>query len=234
MQYLRIAYETKEDREQRHFRNRQEKELRQAKLERTRRGGAHDDVELSNVFRELGIDYLKTPPDQLKTTVRLIWEGKRTDRTTKRGLAFLKANYDAQVMNDIEGRLVIHFSKSKQGGDMKLYNEIAELSGQPRKAVKAVYEALIKTIKHSLKHDRGIRLPDLGKISVRFRKAKPKREGMNPFTGKKQWFKAKDASNKIGFRPAKYFKQYVEEKVPVEEPKKKHKKEKKHHKKHRH
>lgn len=235
MRFLRLAYETKEDRKQRLQRNRQHKELRHEKLERTRHGGAHDDVEQANIFFHLGMDIFTIPVHERIATMKKTLEGLRTDKIPKASMKWLRENYDAIEVGDLEGRLVIHFSEPKQqGDDMKLYTQLAELSGQTRKEVKAVYEALVKQIKHELKHDRRVRLPELGRLAIRFRPAKEKRKGRNPFNGKEMWFKAKPASNKLAFRPSKDFKEYVNDKIPVEAPKKKHKKEKGHkkHKKH--
>ena len=236
MRFLRLAYETKEDRELRLQRNRQHKEFRHEKLERIRHGGAHDDVEQANIFFHLGMDIFSIPANERTTVMKKTLEGLRTDKISKASMKWLRENHDVIETPDPEGRLVIHFSEPKhQGDDMKLYTQLAEESGQARKEIKEVYEALIKHIKHELKHERKVRLPELGRIAIRFRPAKEKRKGMNPFTKKEQWFKAKPASNKLAFRPSKDFKEWVNEKVSVEAPKKKHKKSKghkKHHSKH--
>jgi nucleoid DNA-binding protein len=234
MKSLRLAYETKEDRQNRLQRNRQHKELRHEKLERTRHGGAHDDVEQANIFFHLGMDVFKIPAHERTTAMKKTLEGIRVDKLPKASMKWLRENYDAIEVGDPEGRLVIHFSEPKsQGDDMNLYTQLAETSGQSRKEVKAIYEALITKVKHELKHERRMRLPELGILRIRYRPAKEKRKGRNPFSGKEMWFKAKPASNKLAFRPSKDFKEYVNDKIPVEAPKKKHKKEKKH-KKHHH
>ena len=235
MQFLRIAYETKADRAQRLQRNRQEKDFRHAKLERTRHKGAHDDVELANFYRMLGLDYFYVSKDESRTAyIKRVLTGLRVDRFPKPALKWLKENYDATEARDPEGRLVIQFLEPEsQGEAMKLYSQLAESSEEPRKAVKNVYEALIKHVRHELRHERRVRLPELGIISIRFRPAKEKRRGRNPATGQEMWFKPKPASNKLRFSPTKDFKVYIAEKIAVVEPKKKHKKEK-HHSKHKH
>ena len=110
---------------------------------------------------------------------------------------------------------------------MSIVRNIAERADQKRSVVKAVYAALIEEVTSTLKEERKVRLPDLGIIGIKFRPARPKRKGINPFTKKEQTFKAKPASNKLKFRFAKGLRKFAE-KLPVEAPKKKHK----HHNKH--
>jgi nucleoid DNA-binding protein len=236
MHHLRAVTESSaEDRKRRLEAQKQNKEMRSAKLERTRHGGAHDDVELVNVFRSLGIDFFSVPRDQLFGLIQKTWEGRRIDDIPESAIPFLSENFNVRRVYDGEGRALVHFENLEEE-NMKLHTQLAEISGQPRKIVKAVMEAFLKQVRRSLKADRGIRIPEFGKLSVRYRKAKPKRKGRNPFTGQTGWFKAKPASNKLRFSPAKDLKRFVAEKIEVIEPKKKKKgkkgkKSKKHHKK---
>lgn len=111
---------------------------------------------------------------------------------------------------------------------MSIISSIAERSEQKRSVVKKVYAALIEVITHDLKKERRVRLPDLGIVGIKFRPARAKRKGINPFTKKETTFKARPASNKLKFRFAKGLRLFVE-KLEVVEPKKK---KKHHHKKH--
>lgn len=106
---------------------------------------------------------------------------------------------------------------------MNIRAAIAEASGQKPKVVKQVYESLVDVVQENLKSDRRVRLPGLGILSIKFKPARPKRKGMNPFTKEMTTFKAKPASNKLKFRPAKDLKVFAD-KLPKVEPKKKGKK----------
>jgi DNA-binding protein HU-beta len=220
MEHLHVATQTAEDKKRKIAAQKLHKQDRADKLERTRYGGAHDDVELANAFRHLGIDFLSTPRDQVFGMVPTIWEGRKIDDIPEAAVSFLAENYHVRRVFDGEGRALVHFENPEEEL-MKLHTQIAEICGEPRKTVKAVMEGFIKQIRRSLKEDRGIRIPEIGKISIRYRPAKEKRKGTNPFTGKKMWFKAKPASNKIRFSPAKDLKRFVADKVPVVAPPKK-------------
>lgn len=106
---------------------------------------------------------------------------------------------------------------------MNIRKAIAEASEQSPKIVRSVYDALVDVVQDSLKSDRKVRLPGLGIVSIKFKPARPKRKGKNPFTGEMTTFKAKPASNKLKFRPSKDLKEFVD-KLPKVEPKKKRKK----------
>lgn len=102
---------------------------------------------------------------------------------------------------------------------MSIISDVAERCEQKRSVVKEVYGALVKEVTHALKENRKVRLPDLGVLAIRYRPARPKRKGINPFTKKEQTFKAKPASNKLKFRFAKSLRVFSE-KLPVVAPKK--------------
>jgi len=157
---------------------------------------------LANDLRKLGIDLFSVPRDQVFRLIPQIWEGRRIDEIPESAIPFLADNFNVTRVLDSEGRALVHFANSEEEL-MKLHTQIAEISGQPRKVVKVVIEGLITQIRKSLKEDRGIRIPEVGKLAVRFRPAKEKRRGRNPFSGKEMWFKAKPASNKLRFSPAK-------------------------------
>ncbi|MGH8156603.1 MAG: HU family DNA-binding protein [Rhodanobacter sp.] len=88
---------------------------------------------------------------------------------------------------------------------------IAHIAGDTNlsgKDVRAVLASLEDAIANSL-HKKGtgsFLLPGVLKVSVIQVPAKPKREGINPFTKEKQTFAAKPASVKIKIRPLKKLK----------------------------
>lgn len=195
-------------------------EIRSERFAR-RRGGDKMDIESANSLADLGIDFFTTSRAEVFKLVPQVCEGRKWANLSERALTFLQENYDVEQVVDSEGRKLLHF---KSGGKMNLFTQVSEATeGIPRKKVKRVYEALISVIQDALKEDRRIRLPQLGILKVSYRKARPKRRGRNPATGEKMWFKAKEASNKLKFRPAKELKDFSDE-LEVVDPKKKKKK----------
>ena len=61
----------------------------------------------------------------------------------------------------------------------------------------------------ALKKGEDVVVPNFGKWKIKKVPAKPRRRGRNPFTGQEQWFKAKPASKKIKFFPAKKLKDKI-------------------------
>jgi DNA-binding protein HU-beta len=228
-QSFRVAFETKEDKQRRIDAQKKNKEFRQAKLERTRYKGAQDDVELVNIFLQFGINPLYVSKEEAFKTLPTILTGRKF-ALAPNAINFLTDQYGDRISmaTDFNGKTEVTFHEEKRKDEnMSLISEVAEKSGQKRRVVKEVYEAMLSVIRVSLKNDRYIRLPDLCRIKVSYRPAKEKRKGMNPFTGKKQWFKARPASNKLRFSPLKAMKTYVAAKVEVVAPVKKKKKSKK-------
>lgn len=89
-----------------------------------------------------------------------------------------------------------------------LVSHLAEHSGVEAKSVKAVLASLEATMLASM-HKKGagqFQLPGLIKITAQAVPAKPKRKGVNPFTGAEQMFAAKPASTKVKVRPLKKLK----------------------------
>jgi len=85
---------------------------------------------------------------------------------------------------------------------------IAEASGVTAKDVRATLDALEVAVAASV-HPRGagsFTLPGLLKITAIKVPAKPRRQGINPFTKQEQWFEAKPASVKVKVRPLKKLK----------------------------
>jgi nucleoid DNA-binding protein len=106
---------------------------------------------------------------------------------------------------------------------MSILRDVATNLNLKPKLVKTVYDGVVDAALAELKAHRKTRLPRLAILGIKFRPAKPKRKGRNPFTGLDQIFKAKAASNKARFRPVKELKVFVD-KLPKVAPKKKHKK----------
>ena len=89
-----------------------------------------------------------------------------------------------------------------------LVAHLAETTGVVAKDVRAVLGALEGAVAGSV-HKKGhgsFTLPGLLKITAVNVPAKPKRKGINPFTGQEQWFAAKPASTKVKVRPMKKLK----------------------------
>jgi len=89
-----------------------------------------------------------------------------------------------------------------------LLAHVAEHSGVELKSVRLVMAALETAITSSVgKKGAGtFILPGFLKITSVKVPAKPKRKGLNRFTGQEQWFAAKPASLKIKVRPLKKLK----------------------------
>jgi DNA-binding protein HU-beta len=219
------AKESAEDRQKRLSANRQFRQEKEDKLERLRHGGAKADLETANIYLLLGIDYPNIPDkSQLYELVRFKFHNRREDSLPEEIVAVLMEHFGADIQKDAVGIPIIKIPRQgeeEEGKEMKLYSQLARSTGQSRKLIRQVYEALVSQIHYELKHERVMRLPDLGIIRVAYRKALPKRQGIVPFTGEKKMFAARPASNKLRFRPAKPLKEYVDRKVKVQAPKKK-------------
>ena len=85
---------------------------------------------------------------------------------------------------------------------------LADSSGVDAKAVRKVVASLESAIAASVgkKGAGSFVLPGFLKINVVKVPAKPKRKGINRFTGEEQWFAAKPASMKVKVRPLKKLK----------------------------
>jgi nucleoid DNA-binding protein len=86
---------------------------------------------------------------------------------------------------------------------------ISKDTGLSKKQVSSVFESLNVVIKKSLKAHSLFTLPGLAKMKVVKKPAVKAREGINPFTGEKQMFKAKPASKKVRVMPLKNLKDFV-------------------------
>lgn len=89
-----------------------------------------------------------------------------------------------------------------------LVNHLSSHSGVDTKSVRAVLDALEQTIANSI-HKKGVgqfTMPGLMKVTSIAVPAKPKRQGVDPFTKQERWFAAKPASVKVKIRPLKKLK----------------------------
>ena len=93
----------------------------------------------------------------------------------------------------------------------QIMSELAERTGLSKKDVMNVFESLRELVKKELGR-RGpgeFVIPDLIKLKVKKVPARPAREGINPFTGERQMFKAKPASKKVRATALKKLKDLV-------------------------
>lgn len=91
----------------------------------------------------------------------------------------------------------------------EIFNTIAEHNELSRKQVAGVFQTMQDMIAADLKKGTVFAVPGLMKITVNRKPATKAREGINPFTGEKQMFKAKPARNVIKVRPLKNLKSMV-------------------------
>jgi nucleoid DNA-binding protein len=90
-----------------------------------------------------------------------------------------------------------------------ILNHISKETELSRKQVAAVFDSLNGIIRKSLRSNGLFTMPGLLKMKVVKKPATKAREGINPFTGEKQMFKAKPASKKVRAMPLKALKAMV-------------------------
>ena len=92
----------------------------------------------------------------------------------------------------------------------EIMSQIAEETELSKGDVAAVFESLTGIIEKNLAGRPALfNMPGLFKMKRINVKAKPKRKGINPFTGEEQMFKAKPASKKVKIYPLKGLKEMV-------------------------
>jgi nucleoid DNA-binding protein len=93
----------------------------------------------------------------------------------------------------------------------QIVGELSEKTGLAKKDVSNVFEQLRELVKKELgKRGPGeFVIPDLLKLKVKKVAAKPKRKGIDPFTGQEKEFPAKPASKKVRATPLKKLKDLV-------------------------
>ena len=79
---------------------------------------------------------------------------------------------------------------------------IAESCDMTRKEITHVFDALEQMCVADLKKSGIVKFMGM-KLTVKKAPAKPRRKGINPFTGEEQWFAAKPASKKVRARALK-------------------------------
>ncbi len=90
-----------------------------------------------------------------------------------------------------------------------ILNHISKETELSRKQVAAVFDSLNGVIRKSLRSNGLFTMPGLLKMKVVKKPSTKAREGINPFTGEKQMFKAKPASKKVRAMPLKALKAMV-------------------------
>lgn len=92
----------------------------------------------------------------------------------------------------------------------EILNALAESTGQSRKDVGAVLEALENLIEANIRKSPGVfNLPGLLKIYVHTKPATKERTGRNPATGEEITIKARPASKVVKARPLKKLKEMI-------------------------
>lgn len=222
-----FSHPRKEQKQQRLESQKKHKADRRVKLDRTRGSALRDDIELENLFRQFGMTIIGTiglAREQIWADVPKRMQGVLSSALNQKALDFLVTEFNAEVISDENGRTFLNFPQDKpKGEEMNLFSEVAERCGQKRSVVKEVYEALLKTVRITLKSERRIRLPEFAVVKVKYQKPRERAKKWNPFTKKKAWVDARPASNKIRVTPIKFFKEWAANKVEVVEPKKKKK-----------
>lgn len=91
----------------------------------------------------------------------------------------------------------------------EVFAVIAENTELSKKQVASVFDTLFAMASADLKKGTTFALPGMAKLIVKNKPATKAREGINPFTGEKQMFKAKPASKVVRIRPLKALKSAV-------------------------
>lgn len=94
----------------------------------------------------------------------------------------------------------------------RLFAEISDDTGLPKKEVAAVFDSLASVMhRHLKKRGAGtFTLPGLAKFVVQTKKATKARKGINPFTGQPTVFAAKPARRVVKIRPLKGIKEMAD------------------------
>ena len=101
-------------------------------------------------------------------------------------------------------------SGAKPPTKSEIMTRIAEETELSKAEVVSVFESLNGIIESNLAGRPAVfNMPGLFKMKRINVKAKPKRKGINPFTGEEQMFKAKPASKKVKIYPLKALKEMV-------------------------
>ena len=127
-----------------------------------------------------------------KTAKRTATKKKTTRRTTARkATAKAKPAGPKKITGSADPR-----TRSQQ------LTAVAESCDMTRKEVMNVFDALEQMCVADLKKCGIVKFMGM-KLTVKKAPAKPRRKGINPFTGEEQWFAAKPASKKVRARALK-------------------------------
>ncbi len=102
-------------------------------------------------------------------------------------------------------------ARGKPRTKSEIFSIIAEHNDISRKQVAGVFNTLGDIISVDLKKGKAgaVNVGGLMKVLVPYKKAVPRRWGVNPFTKEEQWFKAKPARSVVKVRPLKALKDRV-------------------------
>ncbi len=101
-------------------------------------------------------------------------------------------------------------AKAKPRTKSQVMGDIATATDLTRREVASVFDSMAGLIKKDLKRGPGVfTVPGLMKIRKVHKPARPKRKGINPFTGEEAIFKAKPAHNVIKVTALKGLKDMV-------------------------
>ena len=126
-----------------------------------------------------------------KTAKRTASKKKATRRTTRKPAAKAKPAGPKKITASATPR-----TRSQQ------LTAIAESCDMTRKEITHVFDALEQMCVADLKKCGIVKFMGM-KLTVKKAPAKPRRKGVNPFTGEEQWFAAKPASKKVRARALK-------------------------------
>ena len=126
-----------------------------------------------------------------KTAKRTASKKKATRRTTRKPAAKAKPAGPKKITASATPR-----TRSQQ------LTAIAESCDMTRKEVMHVFDSLEQMCVADLKKCGIVKFMGM-KLTVKKAPAKPRRKGINPFTGEEQWFAAKPASKKVRARALK-------------------------------
>lgn len=126
---------------------------------------------------------------------------KRSTRATAKKTTTRRATTKKKTTAKATGPKKITASATPRTRSQQI-TAIAESCGHTRKEVTAMFDALEQMCVADLKKCGIVKFMGL-KMTVKKAPAKPRRKGINPFTGEEQWFAAKPASKKVRARALK-------------------------------
>lgn len=98
---------------------------------------------------------------------------------------------------------------SKAPSKSQILSTLAERTGMTKSDMTRVFDELTNLIDENIRRHEQFTIPNLIKISVKHKKARKARPGINPRTGEEITIKAKPAGKKISVRALKRLKEMV-------------------------